>query len=152
MGGPGPGMPGASDLTLNGLPTEAMQCCRLVASCTCSCVALWIVSGCSDASLVRCKGEGVQTLMCRLAACSYSRCKTGNPFAPSSALCSMFCHDLGLAAHTHRFALTRRFELCYNATAGLSSLLSRRTHDLFCPALLQRCLSPALALHFVWWS
>ncbi len=124
-----------------------------------------IVSGCLDAYLAHCKAEDMQsrghakqrmckaedmlTLLCKLAACLCSRCKTGSPFAWSAALCSMFCHDVGRAAHTHRFALTCRFEVCCNATAGLSSLLSSCTHDLFCPALLQHCLSPALALHFV---
>ena len=99
-----------------------------------------------------CKAEDVLTLLCKLAACLCSRCRTGSPFAWSAPLCSMFCLDVWRAAHTHRFALRRSFELCYNATAGLNSLLSRCMHDLFCPALFQRCLSPALAQHFVWRS
>ncbi len=77
------------------------------------------------------KAEDTQTLMCKLAACLCSRCKTGNPSAWSSALCSVFCHALGPAAHTQCFAFTRWFELCCNATAGLGSLLSRHMLPMF---------------------
>jgi hypothetical protein len=57
--------------------------------------------------------------------------RTENPSAWSSALCSVFCHALGPAAHTQCFAFTRWFELCCSATAGLGSLLSRHMLPMF---------------------